>query len=225
MIQRHHRFLMDVRLDDGRQVTAHSGNTGGMLGCSAPGMRVWLSDSRNSRRKYRLSLELVQPAPGQWVGVNTLLPNRLVREALEAGKIPAFSHYDTIRPEVRFGDESSRVDFLLQGAGYPNCYLEVKNVTYCQQGRALFPDAVTARGTRHLRELMRMREQGHCAALIFCVQHSEAYSFSPAALIDPVYTTQLQKAMDAGVQVQAWKAAISPEAVNLSHQLPVLFSQ
>ncbi len=221
LLRRHHRFLMDVRLDDGREITAHSGNTGGMLGCSTPGMRVWLSISPNPGRKYPHSLELVQPNPDEWVGVNTLLPNKLVREAIEQRLFPAFAAYSDIRPEVRYGTENSRVDMLLRGQGVPDYYLEVKNVTYCQQGRALFPDAVTARGTRHLRELLRMRHQGHRAAVVFCVQHSEARRFAPARHIDPVYADTLCQAAGEGLEVYAWQARMSPEEVVITSQLPV----
>lgn len=221
LLRRHHRFLMDVRLENGREITAHSGNTGGMLGCSRPGMRVWLSVSPNPERKYPHSLELVQPKRGEWVGVNTLLPNKLVREAIERRMFSAFRDYSDIQPEVRYGNENSRVDLLLRGQGVPDCYLEVKNVTYCPQGTALFPDAVTARGTRHLRELLRMRQQGHRAAVVFCVQHSEASRFAPAGHIDPLYADTLRQAAGEGLEVYAWQARMSPEEVVITSPLPV----
>jgi len=221
LLRRHHRFLVDVRLADGRETTAHTGNTGAMLGCSGPGMAVWLSKSPNPARKYPYSLELVEPAPGQWVGVNTLLPNKLVQEVIEQRRFPTFGDYTRIRPEVRYGAENSRVDFLLRGQGVPDCYLEVKNVTYCQAGRAMFPDAVTERGTRHLRELLRMRQEGYRAAVVFCVQHSEAERFSTAGHIDPLYAQTLSEAMGQGLEVCAWKASMSPEGVEITTELPV----
>jgi sugar fermentation stimulation protein A len=220
-LQRHHRFLVDVRLDDGRELTAHSGNTGSMRGCSSPGMRVWLSDSENPRRKYRHSLELVEPSPGVWVGVNTQLPNKLVHEAIRQNVFDDFADYQTLQPEVRYGDENSRIDWLLRGQGQPDCYLEVKNVTLCEGGLARFPDAVTTRGSRHLRELMRMREKGFRAAVVFCVQHSEARCFAPAVDIDPVYAETLREAQQAGVEIKAWKARISPREVALETALPI----
>lgn len=187
-------------------------------------MRVWLSDSCNPRRKYRYSLELVEPVTGQWVGVNTQLPNQLVREAIELARFPDFTGYVDIKPEVPYGTENSRVDLLLRAPDLPDCYVEIKNVTWCQHGRALFPDAVTARGTRHLRELMHMRAEGHQAAVVFCIQHSAAECFSPAASLDPAYARALREAERCGVRILAWQAAISPQSVELVRELPVLLN-
>ncbi len=221
-LRRHHRFLVDVRLDDGQEITVHTSNTGAMLGCSGKGMRVWIRDSANPKRKYRHSLELVQPRAGWWVGVNTLLANRLVGEGLKAGLFDELSGYTEWRSEVRYGRENSRIDWLLRGAGLPDLYLEVKSVTLCRDGVAYFPDAVTTRGLRHVRELTRMRALGKRAAVFFCVQHSHAKAFAPAADIDSAYASALVQAIDAGVEVLVWKTSMNPHQVFLERRLPTL---
>jgi sugar fermentation stimulation protein A len=226
LIKRYKRFLADVTLDDGTALTAHCPNTGSLLGCHTPGSRVWLSRSDNPKRKYAYTWELVDLGDGALVGVNTGRSNALVREAIESGIIVELAGYDEIRPEVCYGDENSRVDFLLTG-GDGACYLEVKNVTAAvDEGIALFPDAVSTRGTRHLRELIRTLGDGsHAdqrAVLCYCVQRCDVREVRPADDIDPDYGRTLREALDAGVEVIAYRAEVNPEAVALAERIPVV---
>lgn len=218
LIRRYHRFLADVELEDGSVVTAHTPNTGSMMGCAIPGSRVALSLSPNTARKYRHSWELVE-ADGIWVGINTQLPNLLAREAIENGTISELAGYQTIRGEVPYG-EGSRIDLFLTGPkGY--CYVEVKNVTLVDKGRALFPDAVSARGQKHLRELMEMVRQGHRAVNLFVVQRADGDSLSPADHIDPAYGKLLREAARSGVELLAYRAAVSHAEIRLERRLAV----
>ncbi len=226
LVKRYKRFLVDVTLDDGAALTAHCPNTGSLLGCHTPGSRVWLSRSDNPKRKYAHTWELVELEDGVLVGVNTGRSNALVREAIESGLISELAGYDEIRPEVRYGDENSRADFLLTG-GDGACYVEVKNVTaVVDPGIALFPDAVSTRGTKHLRELIRMLGSGgqrrRRALLCFCVQRADVREVRPADQIDPDYGRTLREALDAGVEVVAYRATVDPEAVALAECIPVV---
>jgi sugar fermentation stimulation protein A len=219
LLRRYQRFLADVELDDGTRVTAHTPNTGSMKGCAVPGNRVLLSRSLNPARKYPHGWELVH-ADGFWVGINTMLPNRLVQEGIENGTISELAGYSTIRPEVPYGT-GSRIDLLLSGEP-GKCYVEVKNVTLVEAGRALFPDAVSARGLKHLRELMEVVRQGHRGVNLFVVQRGDGESLSPADAIDPAYGRVLREAAQAGVELLAYRAEVSEEEVLLRHRLPVL---
>lgn len=223
LVKRYKRFLADVTLDDGTSLTAHCPNTGSMLGCHAPGSRVWLSLSNNPKRKYAYTWELVELAGGVLVGINTGRSNGLVREAIETGVIGELGGYDDVRPEVRYGTEGSRADFLLTG-GATDCYVEVKNVTAAvEDGIALFPDAVSARGTKHLRELMRaVTESGKRAVLCFCVQRTDVIEVRPADAIDPEYGRTLREALDAGVEAVAYRAQMNTETVALASRVPVV---
>lgn len=223
LVRRYKRFLADVTLDDGTALTAHCPNTGSMLGCHAPGSRVWLSRSDNPKRKYAHTWELVEVADGVLVGINTGRSNALVREAIESGVIGELGGYDEIRAEVRYGEEGSRADFLLT-RGATACYLEVKNVTAAvENGVALFPDAVSTRGTRHLRELIgTLRTAGQRAVLCFCVQRSDVHEVRPAEQIDPDYGSTLREALEAGVEAIAYRAKLSPEGVALAERVPVV---
>jgi len=223
LTRRYKRFLADVTLDDGTALTAHCPNTGSMLGCQLPGSRVWLSRSDNPKRKYAYTWELVELDGGVLVGINTGRSNALVREAIESGVIGELGGYDEIRAEVRYGSENSRADFLLSG-GDGDCYVEVKNVTAAvQDGVAVFPDAVSTRGTKHLRELMGVvREAGKRAVLCFCVQRTDVDEVRPADDIDPVYGRTLREALAAGVEVVAYRAEMHPEAVVLAERIPVV---
>jgi len=220
LIRRYQRFLADVELDDGSLVTAHTPNTGSMQGCARPGSRVILSLSGNPGRKYPHSWELVH-TDGVWVGINTLLPNRLAREGIENGTIAELAGYQAIRAEVPYGEEGSRIDLLLSGA-LGTCYVEVKNVTLVEGGRALFPDAVSARGLKHLRELMQMVRQGHRGVNLFVVQRGDGESVSPADAIDPAYGAQLREASRAGVELLAYRAVVTQAEVRLERRLAVL---
>lgn len=222
LLRRYKRFLADVQLADGSQVTAHTPNTGSMLGCAEPGSRVWLRDSANPKRKYPLSWELVETLDGVMVGINTGLANHLAREAIEQGRIPELSGYSQIRSEVAYGREHSRVDLLLSATGLPDCYLEVKNVTLVEQGIAYFPDAVSARGSKHLRELRGMVEQGQRALIFFCLQRGDASQLRPADHIDPLYGQTLRQALAAGVEALAYSASPELSGIRLSRALPVV---
>lgn len=223
LIKRYKRFLADVTLDDGTHLTAHCPNTGSLLGCQTPGSRVWLSRSDNPKRKYAHTWELIELTGGTLVGINTGRSNALVREAIESGAISELSGYDLLRAEVRYGEENSRVDFLLSGdAG--ECYVEVKNVTAAvDEGIALFPDAVSTRASRHLRELMgSVRHRERRAVLLYCVQRADVREVRPADTIDPDYGRALREALAAGVELLAYRATLSPEAIVLAERIPVV---
>jgi sugar fermentation stimulation protein A len=218
--RRYKRFLSDVVLDDGTEVVAHCANPGSMLGLAQPGSRVWLSPAANPARKLRYSWELVE-AGGALVGINTGRANALVGEALEAGRVPELAGYDSRRREVRYGT-NSRVDFLLERPGAPPCYLEVKSVTLRRGGTlAEFPDAVTARGTRHLAELGIVARQGSRAVLFFLVQRDDCERVAAAADIDPAYAAALGEAQTAGVEILCYKCNLSPTGIALDARLPL----
>src|SRR5512135_2251784 len=193
-----------------------------MLGCKEAGSRVWLSEAANPKRKLPYTWEIVEALPDVLVGVNTGLSNRLVEEAISSGTIAELAGYARIRREVRFGAENSRVDLLLEGDG-PDCYVEVKNVTAAVEGSvAIFPDAVSDRGAKHLRELAAMAEAGHRAVLCFCVQRRDVEEVRPADAIDPVYGRTLRDALARGMEAIAYRAEVSPEGIALRHPLPVV---
>ena len=222
--RRYKRFLADIDLHSGKMITAHCPNTGSLMGCAEPGSTVWLSHSQKPARKYPYTWELVQVGGRVTVGINTGLSNHLVREALESGVIAELEGYARIRREVRFGEENSRVDLLLEDHDrLPRCYLEVKNVTAAVNGgRALFPDAVSVRGSRHLRELIRVVESGARAALCFCVQRGDVGEVRPADDIDPDYGRVLRRAIDSGVEVLAYRARVSHREIRLDKRVPVV---
>ncbi len=224
LIKRYKRFLADVELVSGATITAACPNTGSMLGCNVPGSRVWLSVSDSPARKYRHTWELVEAQPGVIVGINTGLPNRLVAEAIEANVIKELSGYRDIRTEVRYGYENSRIDMLLDGhAKKPPCYVEVKNVTAAaENGIAIFPDAVSERGSKHLRELMAMVAEGFRAVLVFCVQRGDVHEVRPADAIDSVYGKTLRQALANGVEVLAYRASISPHEITLREKISMV---
>lgn len=221
LLRRYQRFLADVQLDDGRLLTAHTPNTGSMQGCCRPGSRVWLRDSGSSTRKYPYTWELVEAEPDVWVGINTGLANALVREAIENGTVAALQGYSQIRQEVRYGEENSRIDLLLERADGGRCYVEVKNATLVENGTALFPDAVSSRGAKHLRELAAMVRQGHRAVIFFCVQRCDARRVAPADAIDPVYGRTLREVLAQGVEALAYRAQVVPAGIALAAPLPV----
>ena len=220
LLRRYQRFLADVDTPAGI-VTAHCPNTGAMQGCAEPGMRVWLSPASNPARKLAWTWELVEALPGVVVGMHTGRSNALVREAIEAGRVPELAGYTAIRPEVKYG-AGSRIDLLLAAPGRPDCYVEVKNVTAAVAGRVgYFPDAVTTRGTKHLREMSAMVAAGHRAVLVFCVQRGDVDCVRPADHIDPVYGRTLREALAAGVEVIALGATVTPEGIELERRLAV----
>ncbi len=220
LIKRYKRFLADIELEDGSMVTAHCPNSGSMRGCNRPGSPVMLSRSDNPTRKLAYTWELVQ-VDGHWVGLNTMLPNRLVEEAILNGTITELQGYARLRREVAYGSERSRIDLLLDG-GLGRCYVEVKNVTLVEDDRALFPDAVTERGQKHLRELQEVVQSGHRGVLLFTVQRGDGRAVAPADAIDPAYGRLLRKAVANGVEALAYRAMVQPEEIRLTERLPVL---
>lgn len=223
LIRRYKRFLADVELPDGRRTTVHCPNTGAMLGCAEPGMAVYLSRAANPDRKYPLTWELVEALPRVWVGIHTGRTNALVREALLDGALQELAGYRAIQAEAKL-HKGFRVDFMLRGHGNrPDCCLEVKNVTAAvTDGVALFPDAVSERASRHLRELMERAAAGERAVLCFCVQRDDVNEVRPADEIDPVYGATLREALAAGVEVLAYAARVSPEEVRIYRRVPVV---
>ncbi|NDU91165.1 MAG: DNA/RNA nuclease SfsA [Ferrovum sp.] len=222
LVERYKRFLADVRLEDGTGLTVHVPNTGSMLGCTDAGLRVWLSDSGNPERKYRLTWEQVSVGPAR-VGINTHRANALVGEALDSGLLETLAGYAERRAEVRYGEENSRIDWLLTHPGRPNCYVEVKNVTASvEAGVALFPDAVSARGTKHLREMMRRVAEGERAVLVFCVQRDDVSEVRPADSIDPEYGQTLREALHGGVEAVACAATLSDQQILLTRLIPII---
>lgn len=220
LIRRYKRFLADCRLEDGREVTAHCANPGSMMGLAEPGMKIWLEPNDDPRKKLKWGWRLVDHENGHFTGVDTSVPNRALRAALEAGQVPGLTGYDRVRPEVKYG-AASRIDFLLQGDGRADAYVEVKSVTLSRKpGRAEFPDSVTARGTKHLAELSGMAAQGHRAVMLFLVQRTDAACFAPAADIDPTYAAALARAEAAGVEVMVMGTRITPEAITLGAPVP-----
>jgi len=226
LIRREKRFLAYVRLDDGREVVAHTNNSGRMTGCQDPGSRVWLSPADKPGRKLKWTWEIVQVQPGNIaVGINTLAPNRLVEEGVLDGTIGELAGYPEIRREVRYGVEGSRIDLLLDGAeALPRAWVEVKNVTLIEGTRALFPDAVTTRGRKHLRELAAQVRAGDRGVLVFVVQRADARDVAPADAIGPAYAGELRRAARAGVEVLAYQAEVSSAAISLVRPLPVVLT-
>lgn len=217
LIKRYKRFLADVKLDDGQVITVHCPNTGTMLSCSTPGSDVCLSTSDNPKRKYPHTLEMVQDN-GIWVGVNTSRTNKLVIEAIEDGRIFEFSDIDSIKGEVKTS-EGSRLDLLVKKVN-KSSYVEIKNCSLAIDGCAMFPDAVTARGTKHLKELIRLKKEGFSSYIFFLVQRMDADRFSPATHIDKVYAKTLKQAAGAGVHVLVYQAEVSPDTIQVVRSLP-----
>jgi sugar fermentation stimulation protein A len=217
LVRRYKRFLADVELNDGTLVTAHTANTGSMRQCAVPGQTVLLSRSDNPKRKLAWSWELVQ-VNNHWVDINTHRANRVVEEALRSNGIPEFQDY-TVRAEFPFAD--SRIDFMLKGSG-EKVLLEVKNVTLCcQSAVACFPDAVTTRGQKHLRDLMTAVKDGWRAVIFFLVQRGEAEAFTPADAIDVEYGRLLREAVASGVEALAYRTIVSPEESRVGERIVV----
>jgi len=225
LVRRYKRFLADIELANGSVITAHTPNTGSMMGCCTPGSRVWLADTGNPSRKYPFSWELVEAIPDILVGINTMLPNKLVREGIENGAIPELAGYGSIRTEVAYGRENSRIDLLLEDGPRGACYVEVKNVTLARDGVGLFPDAVSRRGSKHLRELEEMAALGHRAVIFFCAQRGDVREVRPADTIDPEYGETLRHAVANGVQALAYNASINPGCIRLDRPVPVVFPE
>ena len=220
LLRRYKRFLSDHRFDDGSTVTAHVANPGAMTGLIDDGLETWLSPAANPKRKLPFSWEMVRIGQGL-VGVNASRPNALAEEAIESGAIPALAGYETLRREVAYG-ERSRVDFLLEAADKPPCYVEVKNVHLKRGPAAAFPDSVTARGTKHLRELAAVAEGGARAVMLYVVQREDCDSFTLAADIDPAYAAAFTQARAAGVEALAYACRLSTEGIAVDRPLPIV---
>ncbi len=225
LIKRYKRFLADITLETGEKITAHCANPGSMMNVAPEGGRVWVSRSASKTRKLPFSWELVEitefdrPA---LVGINTNNPNKIAFEAVEKGVIPELTGYGTLRREIRYG-ENSRIDILLEDASKPDCYVEIKNVSLRRRadGLAEFPDSVTARGLKHLRELARVVEDDKRAVMLFVIQRSDCTALAPAHDLDPAYAKGLTKAVEAGVEVLVWDCEVTTTEIVLRRALPL----
>jgi len=226
LLRRYKRFLADIALDDGREIVAHCPNPGSMMGLKDEGMTVWVSPAANPKAKLGWRWDYARRADGILAGIDTNAPNRLVKEALAEGRIAELAEYTDARAEVRYR-ENSRVDFLLTGAGLPDCWLEVKNVHLMRMpGLVEFPDCVTARGARHMADLAAMRAEGARAVVLFVVQMTGAGRMALAADLDPGYARAFAEARAAGVEAVAYACRIDdPDApgaeVALERRIPL----
>jgi sugar fermentation stimulation protein A len=219
LIRRYKRFLADCILDDGREIVAHCANPGSMMGLAAEGSRVWLEPNDDPKKKLKFGWRLVDHENGHFTGVDTAVPNRAVKAALEAREIEALSDYTAVRPEMKYG-ENSRIDFFLSADGLPDAYVEVKSVTLSRTpGLAEFPDSVTARGAKHLGELAKMAKAGHRAVLLYLVQRTDCTHVAMADDIDPNYAAAHDAATQAGVETLCIGTHITPQAVTLAAPL------
>lgn len=217
LLQRYKRFLADVRLEDGRTATVHCPNSGSMRGCATPGSQVLLSYSDKPGRKYPYTLEMIKDGM-TWIGINTMRTNALVAEAIARGLIAEFPHTDRIQPEIKTS-ASTRLDLLLTH-GDREIYMEIKNCSLVEDGWAMFPDAVTTRGTKHLHELADLVTRGKEGVIFFCVQRMDADRFRPAAHIDPVYAKTLTHVYRQGVRILVYQAEITPDEIRIVRALP-----
>lgn len=217
LIQRYQRFKADVKQRNGHVVTAHCPNSGSMLGCSEPGRRVYLSRHNSPNRRLKYTWEMIE-MPTSLVGVNTWVPNLLVKESIIHKKIRALRGYERIRPEVRYG-QNSRIDLLLE-KGENRCFVEVKNCTLVEDGLAYFPDAVTSRGLKHLLELQKELRKGSRCVMFYLVQRMDAKRFRPADHIDPAYGEELRRAFGNGVEILVYDVFLDLEGISLKRRLP-----
>ncbi|MBD3373752.1 DNA/RNA nuclease SfsA [candidate division KSB1 bacterium] len=220
LLKRYKRFLADIELENGETITAHCPNSGSMLTCSDPGSSVWLSKSANPDRKYAYTLELVGNAE-TWIAVNTMHPNKVVKEAIENHQIPELTGYDHLKSEAVTG--KSRLDLFLSGVK-GTCYIEIKSVTLAYEGIAYFPDAVTKRGQKHLYELQTLLEYGHRCVMFYLVQRQDAQLFKPATFIDPVYSRALNEAHNRGVELLVYQSKITPQGIHIDKKLDFSFA-
>lgn len=224
LIKRYKRFLADIALDSGEIITAHCANSGALFGCTAPNLRVWVSYNPSPSRKLAYSWQIVE-VDGTHVGVNTSLPNSLAEEAILAGQIPELEGYQSLKREVKYG-ENSRIDILLSHPEKPLCYVEVKNVHMRrnngeQDGKAEFPDSVTTRGTKHLRELEAVVAEGSRAVMLYIIQRNDCQHFTFAADIDPNYAKAAAQAFSNGVEAYAYQCNVSPQGIEINEKCPL----
>ena len=218
LIRRYKRFLADIELEDGSVVIAHCTNSGSMKSCIEEGAPVYLSPANDPKRKTKYSWEMIFINNG-WVGVNTIIPNKLAFDAIVNNEIEKLAGYSTVQREVKFGD--SRFDIYCEKEN-ERCFMEVKNVTMKVGDAVLFPDAVTVRGKKHLETLINVKKQGIRAVMLYIIQRMDVNTFGPASEIDPEYTKSLTKAIENGVEVIAIQAIVSPEKIELGRELPIL---
>lgn len=219
LVQRYKRFMADIVLDTGEEITAHCANSGSMLGVKEPGSEVWVSPANNPKRKLKYTWELIKVGKS-YVGINTSLPNKIVQESIETGVVPELKGYDTLRREVKYG-KNSRIDILLEDEAKPDCYVEIKNVTLRRSKLAEFPDAVTARGTKHLGELANQVAAGDRAVMYYLTQREDCDTFTVADDIDPTYAEALETAMAAGVEVICYKCKLTPREITVASPLKI----
>jgi len=217
LIKRYKRFLADVRLDDGSEVVAHCTNSGSMKSCIEIGAEVFLTPVNDPKRKTKFTWEMIK-INGDWIGINTGNPNKLAFEAIFAGTISGLEGYKSVRREVKYGD--SRFDVFAENES-EKCFVEVKNVTMKKGRYALFPDAVTTRGQKHLKTLMEVKASGIRAVMLYIVQRSDVEIFAPATEIDPNYAEALKLSVNAGVEVIVMQAKVTPQKIELVKMLPV----
>ena len=221
LVKRYKRFLADVELADGGIITVHCANPGSMMGLTEPGIRAWISDSQNPKRKLQYSLEIVE-VNGVLVGVNTNHPNLLAREAIEAGRIPQLADFDNLRTEVKYG-ENSRIDILLEKDGMPDTFVEVKNVHFLRSaGLSEFPDSVTARGAKHLDEMAREVERGNRAVMLYVIQRNDGDRFSLAGDLDPNYMEAFKRAHSTGVEAYAIRCNVEVDGIEAVDLLEII---
>jgi sugar fermentation stimulation protein A len=234
-IKRYKRFMVDLALPDGSELTVHSANTGSMKNCYVEGGDAWYWDSKNEKRKYPHSLELTETPSGHVACINTSRPNYLAVESIKNGSVKELQDYQVLKTEVRYGDEKSRIDILLTG-GEKDIYVEVKNTTLLEktkngvpneegdtnEGIGYFPDSVSDRASKHLRELMRMVELGHRGVIFFCVNHTGITQVKPADHIDKVYGELLREAAEKGVEILAYASHINENEIFIKNKLPVV---
>ena len=218
LVRRYKRFLADILLENGETVTAHCPNSGAMTACCQPGRPVYVSCHDRPERKLKYTWELID-MPTSLVGVNTMIPNRLIRKAITQGEIKAFAAYDTVIAEVRAG-EHSRLDLMLTGETSGKCYIEIKNCTLVDNKTAMFPDAVTTRGRNHLLVLQELKKLGHRCAMIFLIQRMDACRFAPADHIDPAYGAALMAAVKSGVEIHVYDVSLDLHRIRLGRQIP-----
>lgn len=217
LLKRYKRFLSDIKLSNGEIIIAHCTNSGSMKSCLEENARVYISPVDDPNRKTKFTWEMIE-INNSWVGINTANPNQIAFESVQKNLIPELSGYDIVKREVKFGD--SRFDIMAENAN-EICFVEVKNVTYKNGDYALFPDAITSRGLKHLNTLREVKAAGYRAVMLYVIQRVDVKIFGPAADIDIEYTKGLKEAMNAGVEILAYQVKVSPEEIQIFRKLPV----
>ncbi len=217
LLKRYQRFLADAELPDGTRITAHCPNSGSMRSCNAPGSDIRLSYHPALRRKYAYTWEMIN-VNGIWVGINTLVANRFVLDTVRRGEIAELQGYAEIRSEPAI-EPGTRLDLHLRSAS-ASCYVEIKNVTWVENEVALFPDAVTTRGQKHLSTLIQLHRQGHRSVVVFLIQRQDAQRFAPADAVDPAYGRLLRLAAGAGIEILPYRAVVTTQEIRLDQRLP-----